>query len=195
MTFRLGLTGSIGMGKSTTARLFAEEGCDIWDADAAVHRLYSGAAVPLMQAEFPDAIINGEVSREALKRIISADNTALKRIESIIHPLVREDRLQFSTDTKATICVFDIPLLFETNSQAEFDAVACVTVSPETQRQRVLDRGTMSVSQFEMILAQQLPIADKLARADYVVDTMTMDQARADVQHVVTDIKRRMRDA
>lgn len=183
------------MGKSTTAQMFAAEGCDIWDADAAVHRLYSGAAVPLMQVEFPDAIIDNKVSREALKRIISADTTALKRIEAIIHPLVREDRMQFATDTQAMICVFDIPLLFETGSQAEFDAVACVTVSPEIQRQRVLDRGTMSVAQFEMIVAQQLPIAEKVARADYVIETETMDHTLAQVQHVVADIKRRIRNA
>ena len=195
MSFRLGLTGSIGMGKSTTAKMFAAEGCAVWDADAAVHRLYSGAAVPAFQAEFPDAIVNGVVSRDALKRLISADKGVLKRIEAIIHPLVREDRARFAKKKSAGILVFDIPLLFETDSAQEFDAIVCVTVAPELQRQRVLDRGTMTDEQFQMILAKQMPISEKVARSDYVIETDTMDHARAQVQDVVADIQRRMRDA
>ena len=195
MSFRLGLTGSIGMGKSTTAAMFADEGCAVWDADAAVHRLYSGAAVPAVGAVFPNAIVDGMVSREALKQIISSDSEALGQLEAIIHPLVRQDRARFARDAEADILVFDIPLLFETGSRGEFDAVICVTVSAEIQQQRVLARGTMTQAQFEMILAKQMPITEKVALSDYVVVTDTVDHARAQVRDVVADIKRRMADA
>ncbi|WP_435312247.1 dephospho-CoA kinase [Primorskyibacter sedentarius] len=195
MSFRLGLTGSIGMGKSTTAAMFADEGCAVWDADAAVHRLYSGAAVPAVGAVFPNAIVDGMVSREALKQIISSDSEALGKLEAIIHPLVRQDRARFARDAEADILVFDIPLLFETGSRGEFDAVICVTVSAEIQQQRVLARGTMTQAQFEMILAKQMPITEKVALSDYVVVTDTVDHARAQVRDVVADIKRRMADA
>ena len=195
MSFRLGLTGSIGMGKSTTAAMFADEGCAVWDADAAVHRLYSGAAIPAVGAVFPNAIVDGTVSREALKQIISSDSEALGKLEAIIHPLVRQDRARFARDAEADILVFDIPLLFETGSRGEFDAVICVTVSAEIQQQRVLARGTMTQAQFEMILAKQMPITEKVALSDYVVVTDTVDHARAQVRDVVADIKRRMADA
>ncbi len=197
MTFRLGLTGSIGMGKSTTARLFADAGCAVWDADAAVHRLYAkgGAAVESMQAAFPQAIVDGAVSRDALKQIIGADPTALKRIETIVHPLVGQDREQFITSAKADILVFDIPLLFETGGDARMDAVAVVSVDADTQRARVLARGTMTEDQFNAIRAKQMPDAEKRARADYVIVTDTMDHARQQVQDVVTDIRSRMKDA
>ncbi|TCS66380.1 dephospho-CoA kinase [Primorskyibacter sedentarius] len=195
MSFRLGLTGSIGMGKSTTAAMFADEGCAVWDADAAVHRLYSGAAVPAVGAVFPNAIVDGTVSREALKQIISSDSEALGKLEAIIHPLVRQDRARFAREAEADILVFDIPLLFETGSRDEFDAVTCVTVSPEIQRERVLARGTMTQAQFEMILAKQMPITENVALSDYVVVTDTVDHARTQVRDVVADIKRRMADA
>lgn len=197
MTFRLGLTGSIGMGKSTTARLFAEFGCAVWDADAAVHRLYSsgGAAVAPMQAAFPDAIQDGAVSREALKRIIAQDAGALKRIEAIVHPLVAQDRADFAARAQADILVFDIPLLFETGGEARVDAVAVVSTDADTQRARVLERGTMTEAQFNAIRAKQTPDAEKRARADYVVVTDTMDHARAQVQEIVADIRKRMADA
>ena len=197
MTFRLGLTGSIGMGKSTTARLFADAGCAVWDADAAVHRLYSsgGAAVAPMQAAFPDAIRDGAVSRDALKEIISADPHALMKIESIVHPLVGQDRESFIANATADILVFDIPLLFETGGDARMDAVAVVSVDAETQRDRVLARGTMTEEQFNAIRAKQMPDAEKRARADYVIVTDTMDHARQQVQDVVTDIRSRMKDA
>ena len=192
MTFRLGLTGSIGMGKSTTARLFAEEGCAVWDADAAVHRLYSvgGLAVAPMQSAFPDAIVDNAVSRERLKEIIGRDPKALKRIESIVHPLVVQDRHAFLAGTQADIAVFDIPLLFETGGDTGMDAVACVTAPPETQRQRVLQRGTMSEAQFETILAKQVPDAEKRERSDYIITTDTVEHARQQVQDVI----RRIRD-
>ncbi|MDQ2094313.1 dephospho-CoA kinase [Rhodalgimonas zhirmunskyi] len=191
MTFRLGLTGSIGMGKSTTAKLFSEAGCDVWDADAAVHRLYAkgGAAVGPMGAAFPEAIEAGAVSRDALKRIIGADPQALKRIEQIVHPLVGLDRESFVKGATSDIIVFDIPLLFETGGEARVDAVAVVSIDAETQRARVLERGTMTEAQFEAIRAKQVPDAEKRARADYVILTDTVEHARAQVQDVVNDIR------
>lgn len=197
MSFHLGLTGSIGMGKSTTAKLFAEEGCAVWDADAAVHRLYArgGAAVEPLRAAFPDAIIDGAVDRAALKRIMAADPTALPRIEAIVHPLVAEDRAAFKAAATSDILVFDIPLLFETGGDAAMDAVACVSVSPETQEARVLERGTMTPQQFEMIRSKQMPDAEKRARADYVIVTDTLDHARAQVQTIVRQIRERQTDA
>ncbi|MEX5578199.1 dephospho-CoA kinase [Pseudophaeobacter sp. A-200-2] len=197
MTFRLGLTGSIGMGKSTTAKIFAELGCAVWDADAAVHRLYApgGAAVAPMQAQFPEAIVDGAVDRSALKDIIARDPSALPRIEKIVHPLVGEDRAEFRRTAASDILVFDIPLLFETGGEAAMDAVACVTVDAETQKQRVLDRGTMTVEQFEQILQKQMPIEEKRARADYVIETDTLEHARAQVEQILAEIRRKMADA
>jgi dephospho-CoA kinase len=197
MTFKLGLTGSIGMGKSTTAKIFAELGCAVWDADAAVHRLYvpGGAAVAPMQAQFPEAIVDGAVDRSALKDIIARDPSALPRIEKIVHPLVGEDRAEFRRTAASDILVFDIPLLFETGGEAAMDAVACVTVDAETQKQRVLDRGTMTVEQFEQILQKQMPIEEKRARADYVIETDTLEHARAQVEQILAEIRRKMTDA
>ena len=197
MSFRLGLTGSIGMGKSTTARLFAEQGCDVWDADAAVHRLYAsgGAAVKPLGNAFPEAVVDGAIDRSVLKRIIAADPTALKRIETIVHPLVGEDRDAFRDHATSDILVFDIPLLFETGGEARMDAVACVSVDAATQLARVLARGTMTQDQFEIIRDKQLPDAEKRARSDYVIITDTMDHARQQVQDVIADIRARMTDA
>lgn len=192
MTFKLGLTGSIGMGKSTTARFFAEEGCAIWDADAAVHRLYEGAAVQPMQAAFPKAIMDGKVSRDRLKNYIAGDSTALARIEAIVHPLVARDRQDFLHGTKADIAVLDIPLLFEGGGETAMDATVCVTIPPEIQRQRVLARGSMSEAQFETILAKQMPDAEKRKRADYIITTDTLDHARAQVKAVVKEIRERL---
>lgn len=192
MTFRLGLTGSIGMGKSTTARMFAEAGCALWDADAAVHRLYSrgGAAVAPIFDAFPDAVRDGMVCREALKRIIDRDPSALAQIEKIVHPLVAQDRAQFIENQTADVSVLDIPLLFETGLDREFDATVNVSTSPERQKARVLERGTMTEGQFNAILAKQLPDAEKRARADYVIETDTLEHARDQVQHVLEDIER-----
>ena len=194
MSFRLGLTGSIGMGKSTTARLFAEAGCDVWDADAAVHRLYArgGAAVEPMRAAFPEAIVDGAVSRDVLKRIIGETPEALRRIEAIVHPLVAEDRAEFAKAARADIIVLDIPLLFETGGNAAMDAVVVVTTSAEEQRRRVLERGSMSEAQFETIRAKQVPDSEKRARADYLIVTDTLEHARAQVQDVIADIRRKM---
>lgn len=195
--FVLGLTGSIGMGKSTTARMFADEGCALWDADAAVHRLYdvNGAAVAPIQGAFPDAVQDGAVSRLILKEIISQTPEALKKIESIVHPLVAQDRAAFLEQATADIVVLDIPLLFETGGQARVDATVCVFVDDDTQRQRVLERGTMTPAQFEAIKAKQMPAAEKRALADYVIETDTIEHARAQVQDVVKDIRERLKDA
>ncbi len=195
--FRLGLTGSIGMGKTATARLFAEEGCAVWDADAAVHRAYGpgGAAVAALQHAFPQAIERGAVSRDALRRIIASDPGALARIEAIVHPLVAEDRARFAEATGSDIVVFDIPLLFETGGDAAMDAVAVVTVPEAEQRRRVLARGTMTEADLDRILARQMPSAEKVARADYVIVTDTPEHARAQVRAVVDDIRRTRADA
>ncbi|MFD0859494.1 dephospho-CoA kinase [Roseovarius aquimarinus] len=197
MTYILGLTGSIGMGKSTTARMFEEFGCAVWDADAAVHRLYAegGAAVAPMAEAFPGAIVDGAVSRESLKRIIADDPTALRRIEAIVHPLVAADRAAFLADIETDIAVLDIPLLFEGGHEAMLDGTVCVTAPAEVQRARVLERGTMSEAQFETILAKQMPDAEKRARATWVIETRTLEDARASVQAVVETIRRGMKDA
>ena len=191
MSFSLGLTGSIGMGKSTTAKMFAAAGCAVWDADAAVHRLYGagGAAVEPMQAAFPEAIKDGAVSREALKVLIGADPSVLKRIEAIVHPLVAADRALFRETATADVLVFDIPLLFEAGGATEMDAIACVHVDAETQKARVMARGTMSEAQFEQIRAKQMPIADKLAQSDYHIKTDTLAHAEAQVTEILADIR------
>ncbi|WP_425044904.1 dephospho-CoA kinase [Primorskyibacter sp. S87] len=197
MSFALGLTGSIGMGKSTTAKLFADQGCDVWDADAAVHRLYSrgGAAVEEMRQAFPKAVIDDQVDRQVLKSILAGRPDALREIERIVHPLVARDRAEFRMNSKADIMVFDIPLLFETGGDAAMDAVACVSVDPETQKTRVLERGTMTEDQFAHIVAQQMPDAEKRARSEYVIVTDTLAHARLQVQQIVAEIREGMKHA
>jgi dephospho-CoA kinase len=197
MSFRLGLTGSIGMGKSTTATLFAQQGCAVWDADAAVHRLYGrgGAAVAPMAALFPDAVIDGAVSRDALKRIIAQDPQALRQIEQVVHPLLATDRADFIENAKSDILVFDIPLLFETGGNARMDAVVVVSAPADVQRSRVLQRGTMTEAQFQAILAKQMPDAEKCARADFVIETDTLDHARQQVEKIVQQIRKGRADA
>lgn len=189
--FLLGLTGSIGMGKSTTAQMFVDEGCALWDADAAVHRLYAkgGAAVAPFAQVFPDAVIDGAVSRPALKEIIGRDPSALKQIEAIVHPLVGQDRAEFLANADADIVVLDIPLLFETGGDARVDATACVFTDDATQEARVMERGTMTSDQFLSIKAKQLPAAEKCARATYVIETDTLEHARAQVQKIVSTIR------
>ncbi len=188
--FVLGLTGSIGMGKSTTAGLFRAAGVPVWDADAAVHRAYSagGAAVEPIRALCPDAIVDGAVDRAVLKAWIAEDPEALSRIEAAVHPLVAEDRKAFLADAAAAgapVVVLDIPLLFETGGAALVDAVVVVSVPPEVQRARVLARPAMTESHFDRILAKQMPDAEKRRRADYVIETRTLDAARAAVQELI----------
>ncbi|AHD11298.1 dephospho-CoA kinase [Phaeobacter gallaeciensis] len=197
MSYALGLTGSIGMGKSATAQIFADEGCAVWDADAAVHRLYDvgGAAVAPIGDVWPAAVIEGRVDRGRLRDIIAGDGSALPRIETIVHPLVAADREAFKTSSSHDVLVFDIPLLFETGGDAGMDAVACVWIDAETQRQRVLARQTMTVEQFEQILQKQMPIEDKKARADYLIETDTPDHAQAQVRSILAQIRRQIADA
>lgn len=197
MTIVLGLTGSIGMGKSTTARLFAEKGCAVWDADAAVHRMYArgGAAVQPIGRLFEDAVVNGEVSRKVLRKHIAASATFLRKVEDIVHPLVERDRQNFLRDTKSEIIVLDIPLLFETGRDDSVDAVVCVSVPPEIQRDRVLARDTITEADFEAILTKQMPDEEKRRRSDYVIITDTLEHARQQVQDVIEDVKRKRSDA
>ncbi|MFX0542329.1 dephospho-CoA kinase [Roseovarius sp. S4756] len=197
MRYILGLTGSIGMGKSTTTRMFADLGCAVWDADAAVHRLYApgGGAVDEIAAQFPDAIKNGAVSRDALKRIIAEEETALARVEAIVHPLVAADRETFLVNAETDIVVLDIPLLFEGGYDAKVDGTVCVTAPPEVQRARVLERGTMSEAQFKALLAKQMSDAEKRARATWVIETDTLEHAKAQVQAVVDAIRQEKSNA
>ena len=185
------------MGKSTTAQMFADRGCSIWNADAAVHRLYGkdGAAVAPIALLFPEVVQDGVVDRPALRDVIGQDPAALPRVEAIVHPLVQQDRAKFKSIENADVLVFDIPLLFEAGAENEMDAVACVVVNAAEQRRRVLDRGTMSDLQFEQILAKQMPIADKLARADFRIETDTLDHAAMQVDQILEEIHKRMRDA
>lgn len=195
--FKLGLTGSIGMGKSTTAQLFAEEGCAVWDADAAVHRIYAkgGAAVAPLAQLFPEAIAQGAVDRAALRDIIANDASALKKIESVVHPLVAMDRAAFLETATADIAVLDIPLLFETGAQDQFDAVVCVSIPAKEQEKRVMARGTMTFEQFEQIRAKQMPNDEKCARSDYVIVTDTVEHARAQVQTILKQIREDLSNA
>ena len=193
--FRLGLTGSIGMGKSTTARMFADEGLPVWDADAAVHRLYApgGAAALALGEALPGSLdATGAVDRAALKAMIAADPAVLDRLNAIVHPLVSADRAGFLAEATADIVLLDIPLLYESGLEKGCDAVAVVTAPPEVQRARVLARETMTPAMFETILARQMPDAEKRARADYVIETLTLEAARASVKDVLADIRRRI---
>lgn len=193
MTFVLGLTGSIGMGKSTTARFFRDLGIPVWDADETVHRLYSkdGAAVSMIAELRPGAVRNGCVDRVHLKAWIAEDPAALSRIEAIVHPLVAADRAQFLEDhAEQPLVVLDIPLLFETGADLWVDGVLVVTAAPEVQRARVFERPGMTEDTFNTILSRQMPDAQKRARADYVIETKTLEQTRAAVETLVSQITR-----
>ncbi len=189
--FRLGLTGSIGMGKSTTAAMFAEAGVPVWDADATVHALYApgGAAVAPLAKAFPAADIGPAVDRAVLKALIDAEKDALARIEAIVHPLVAQSREAFiAAHPEAPLVLLDMPLLFETGAEGAVDAVAVVSATPDVQRARVLSRPGMTEGLFEMIAGRQLPDADKRARADFIIETCTLDAARAQVRAVIEAI-------
>ena len=194
--FLLGLTGSIGMGKSTAAAMLAEMGLPVWDADAAVHTLYEpgGAAVAGIAALCPGAVAGGAVSRDQLKDWIAADPGALARIEAVVHPLVQAHRAGFIAGAAAgaaAIIVLDIPLLFETGAEKTVDATLVVTAPPEVQRARVIARPGMTEEHFARILARQMPDAVKRARADYVVETLTPASTRVDLGRVLEDIGKR----
>lgn len=192
MTYVLGLTGSIGMGKSTTAAMFADEGIPVWDADAAVHRLYArgGAAVGPVGAAFPQAVVDGAVSRDRLKAALAADPAALTRLEAIVHPLVAADRAAFLAGCTDDIAVIDVPLLFETGTDALCDGTVVVSAPPEVQRARVLARPGMTEARLAALLARQMPDARKRARATWVIETLTLDAARAAVRQIIAAIRK-----
>lgn len=170
----LGLTGSIGMGKSTIAAMFEEEGVPVFDADAAVHRLYRGRAAPLVEARFPGTVNDGEVDREALSRRVIGDAAALKDLETIVHPLVRDERAAFLTlnrDAATPVVVLDIPLLYETGGDTLVDKVVLVSAPEAVQKARVLARPGMTPDRFAAIVAQQMPDAEKRRRADIIIET------------------------
>ena len=189
--FRLGLTGSIGMGKSTTAGFFAAAGIPVWDADAAVHRLYAkgGAAVPVLAPHFPEAILEEAVSREALKAALAADSTRLGLLEELVHPLVARDRSGFIDGAENDIVVLDIPLLFEKGTEADCDAVLLVTAPPELQFTRVMARPGMTEAQFRLILSRQMPDAEKRFRARHIVETLSLESTRAYVDALIAHIR------
>ncbi|MDZ4312266.1 MAG: dephospho-CoA kinase [Cypionkella sp.] len=193
MTFRLGLTGSIGMGKSTTAAMFAAAGLPVWDADSAVHRLYAtgGSAVAPIHEICPEAAVNGDVSRETLKRAIARDPALLTKLEAITHPLVAADRAAFLAKTTADIAVLDIPLLFEKSSQHEFHATLLVTAPADLQRDRVLQRPGMTESHFQTILARQMPDAQKRSLATHIVETLDLSATEAYVKALIAHIRAR----
>lgn len=188
----LGLTGSIGMGKSTTAKLFEEAGVPVYDADATVHKLYEGEAVPAIEAAFPGTTADGKVDRKKLSARVVHDPDAMKQLEQIVHPMLGSSRQKFFDDAErsgAPVVVLDVPLLFETGGEKRVDAVVVVTTSPENQRERILARGTMTNEALDAILARQLPDAEKRKRADFVVDTSHgLDPVRAQIKDILAAV-------
>ncbi len=194
MSFRLGLTGGIGMGKSTAAAMFADRGHPVWDADAAVHRLYAkgGPAVAPVGAAFATAIRDGAVDRAALKAVLAADPAALARLESIVHPLVAQDRAAFLRDNAAApLVVLDIPLLFETGAQAQMDGVAVVSTDEAVRRARVLARPGMTAQTLDLILSRQMAEDDKRKLADWIIPSHSLDAAAAAVDAICAEILHR----
>src|SRR4051794_18475170 len=189
--FVIGLTGSIAMGKTTTARLFAEEGVPVHDADAVVHKLYAGEAAGLIEAAFPGSTKNGTVDRIQLAKQVTGDPTALRRLEEIVHPLVRNAERKFLRDAEiagAPIVVLDVPLLFETGGDGRVDATVVVSAPAEMQRERVLERG-VSLERLEALLGRQMPDAEKRRRADFVVDSgQGVEHARAQVRQILAAV-------
>ena len=197
----LGLTGSIGMGKSTTAGVFAEAGVPVLDADAVVHRLYEGEAVPLIEAAFPGTTTGGKVDRGKLSQRVIGDPAALKKLEALIHPLYREAERRFLADAekaRAPIVVLDVPLLFETGGADRVDAVVVVSAPQDVQRARILERAGMTEEKAAALLGKQMPDAEKRARADFVVDTsQSFNSARAQVRAILAkaaSLPRRRKD-
>ncbi|HZQ13023.1 MAG TPA: dephospho-CoA kinase [Pseudolabrys sp.] len=188
----LGLTGSLGMGKSTTAKFFAEEGVPVHDADAAVHRLYEGEAVPLIEAAFPGTTAAGKVDRGKLGERVIGDAAAMKKLEAIVHPLVRRAEERFLAEAErrgAKVAVLDIPLLYETGGDSRCDAVVVVSAPAGTQRARMMERPGMTEQKFNALLAKQMPDADKRARADFIVDSgQGYEAARAQVREILAQV-------
>jgi dephospho-CoA kinase len=187
----LGLTGSIGMGKSTTAKLFAEAGVPVYDADATVHKVYEGEAAPLVEAAFPGTTADGKVDRTKLSPLVVHDPAAMKKLEAIVHPLLAAHHRKFLDDAErsgADIAVVDVPLLFETGGDKRVDAVVVVTTDPELQRKRILARDNMTAEKLDAILARQLPDAEKRKRADFVVDTSHgLDPVRVRIRDILSE--------
>ena len=190
--FILGLTGSLGMGKSTTAKFFAEEGVPVHDADAVVHRLYEGEAAAAIEAAFPGSTRGGKVDRAKLGERVLGDPAALKRLEAIVHPLVAAARERFLAEAArrgAKVAVLDIPLLYETGGEARCDAVVVVTAPAEMQRARVFERPGMSEEKLAALTAKQLPDAEKRARADFIVDSgHGFEAARRQVREILAQV-------
>jgi len=188
----LGLTGSIGMGKSTTAKLFAEAGVPVYDADASVHGLYEGEASPAIEAAFPGTTVDGKVDRNKLSARVVHDPVAIKRLEKIVHPMLGASRQKFLDDAEksgAPVAVVDVPLLFETGGEKRVDAVVVVTTTPEVQRQRILTRDNMTNEKLDAILARQLPDAEKRKRADFVVDTSHgLEPVRTQIRDILREV-------
>ena len=193
---KIGLTGSIGMGKSTTAKLFVEAGLPVNDADAVVHDLYSGAAAPLIDVAFPGSVKNGTVDRQELGRQLASRPEGFKQLERIVHPLVREREAMFLDAQRGQgtqMVLLDIPLLFESGAADRVDVVVVVSCDPQIQRQRVLARPNMTEEKFNMILSRQTPDAEKRRRADYVIDTgHGIDQASERVGAIIADLRQRI---
>lgn len=189
--FLIGLTGSIGMGKSTTAAMFADEGAAVWDADGAVHRLYArgGGAVEAVAALYPEAQEDGAIRRDLLAGWVQADPANLKRLEAVVHPLVTGDRERFLAATEAEIVVFDVPLLFENGTDARMDLTVVVSAPETVQRDRVMARPGMTAEKFALILSRQMPDTEKRRRADVVIDTSTLEGARQAVRVLMRDIR------
>jgi dephospho-CoA kinase len=191
---KLGLTGSIGMGKSVTAQMFRDEGVPVHDADAAVHALYAGRAAPLIEAAFPGTVSKGAVNRAILADHVLDNPQAMKRLEAIIHPLVREEEEAFLRRAEmdgASLAVLDIPLLFETGAGTRMDKILVMTADPDVQRDRVLARPGMSEDKFRAILARQMPDAEKRRRADFVINSgLGLDFARAEVRKIIARLTR-----
>ena len=189
----LGLTGSIGMGKTTAARFFAEEGVPVLDADAVVHQLYDGEAVAAIEDAFPGTSRDGRVNREELSRRVVGNPEALKQLEAIVHPLVRAAQARFLADAErsgAPVAVLDVPLLFETGGDRRVDAVVVVSAPADVQRARTLDRAGMTAEKFEALLQKQMPDNEKRRRADFVVDTsQSFDSARAQVRAILASVR------
>jgi dephospho-CoA kinase len=187
----LGLTGSIGMGKSTTAKLFVEAGVPVYDADATVHSLYEGEAAPAIEAAFPGSTVDGKVDRTRLSAQVVHDPAAMRRLEQIVHPMLGASRQKFLDDAErsgAPVAVVDVPLLFETGGEKRVDAVVVVTTTPDIQRERILARDNMTAEKLDAILARQLPDAEKRKRADFVVDTSHgLDPVRVRIRDILVE--------
>ena len=189
----LGLTGSIGMGKTTTARFFADEGVPVLDADAVVHQLYDGEAVAAIEKAFPGTSRDGRIDREELSRRVVGSPEALKQLEAIVHPLVRAAQARFLADAErsgAPVAVLDVPLLFESGGDRRVDAVVVVSAPADVQRARTLHRAGMTAEKFEALLQKQMPDNEKRRRADFVVDTsQSFDSARAQVRAILASVR------